>query len=32
MLMIVIQILGWVALFMISIFVMALLLELFWRH
>lgn len=28
--MIVIQILGWVALFMISIFVMALLLELFW--
>lgn len=30
--MIVIQILGWVALFMISIFVMALLLELFWRH
>ena len=30
--MIVIQILGWVALFMILIFVMALLLELFWRH
>lgn len=30
--MIVIQILGWVALFMISIFVMALLLGLFWRH
>lgn len=28
--MIVIQILGWVALFMISTFVMALLLELFW--
>lgn len=32
MLMIVIQILGWVALFMISIFVMALLLELFGMH
>lgn len=30
MLMIVIQILGWVALFMVSTFVMALLLELFW--
>ena len=31
-LMIVIQIFGWVALFMISSFVIALLVELFWGH